>query len=119
MKKVMKWMNNLEHIIWIPPPNKVTGYPELRLPPSLAKRFKMFSAKNPGHMLYAFENGRIIKQSNHDMSHLCHNRICINPKHLVYEPRWVNNARKTCVKEGQCNGHHVEVHNLHFQNCIF
>lgn len=106
-------------IIWIPPPNKKTGYPEILLPRNLAERFNMFSPRNPGHMLFAIKNGQILKKVNHDMSHLCNNKLCVNPEHLVYEPRWVNNARKNCVKEGKCTGHHVEMHNLHFDNCIF
>lgn len=39
------------------------------------------------------------------ISHLCHNKQCVNISHLSMEPQSVNNSRKTCVAEGQCTGH--------------
>ncbi|CAH1797802.1 unnamed protein product, partial [Owenia fusiformis] len=32
-----------------------------------------------------------------DISHLCHNRCCINPDHLTLEPHTINNTRLICV----------------------
>ena len=32
------------HVIWKPPPNATTGYPEIKLPTPLAERFNIFSA---------------------------------------------------------------------------
>ena len=111
-------IDNKGHILWALKPNKTTGYPELKLPSILANRFGIFSAKNPGHMLFIMERNLILNCVNHDMSHLCHNKLCINPQHLNYEPRWVNHARKTCVRNNVCGGHRVEQHDLHFPNCI-
>ena len=39
------------------------------------------------------------------VSHLCHNKLCINVKHLSYESSSVNNARQTCRMNGECTGH--------------
>ena len=40
-----------------------------------------------------------------DVSHLCHNTLCINPEHLVQESHGWNNSRMTCVSVGKCLGH--------------
>lgn len=40
-----------------------------------------------------------------DVSHLCHNNLCINPLHLSYEPHQTNRIRSACVAAGSCNGH--------------
>lgn len=39
------------------------------------------------------------------VSHLCHNKLCVNLDHLSLEPASVNLARRTCVKENKCLGH--------------
>ena len=39
------------------------------------------------------------------ISHLCHNSLCINPKHLSKEPQLINNHRIKCVQQGACDGH--------------
>ena len=41
-----------------------------------------------------------------DVSHLCHNSLCINPKHLSLEPHHINNNRQFCKMKGHCLGHH-------------
>ena len=40
-----------------------------------------------------------------DCSHLCHNTLCVNSKHICLEPRYVNNYRKTCKSSNVCSGH--------------
>ena len=32
-----------------------------------------------------------------DISHLCHNKLCVRGEHLSAEPHAVNNARQKCV----------------------
>ena len=40
-----------------------------------------------------------------EISHLCHNKLCIQPAHLSYEPPLVNKQRTNCKKEERCTGH--------------
>ena len=40
-----------------------------------------------------------------EVSHLCHNSLCVNPVHLSYEPHHVNNNRTLCMHENHCFGH--------------
>lgn len=47
------------------------------------------------------------------VSHLCHNKICCNLKHLSLEPAGINNQRNTCRTDKHCFGHNT------FKNCIF
>ena len=50
---------------------------------------------------------------NHDISHLCHEKLCVNPAHLSHEPRHVNKRRNTCRRQGKpCTGHGT------YKNCI-
>lgn len=41
-----------------------------------------------------------------DVSHLCHQPLCVNPEHLVLEPHRINILRITCQKQGKCTGDH-------------
>ena len=41
------------------------------------------------------------------VSHLCHTPLCINPQHLVLEPRSTNSERQTCNLQGICMGIHA------------
>ena len=49
----------------------------------------------------------------HDISHICHNKMCINLAHLTREPHHINMARKQCCGTGICFGHNEQ------PNCIF
>ena len=40
-----------------------------------------------------------------DISHLCHDRLCVPGEHLSAEPHAVNNARQKCVNRCCCSGH--------------
>lgn len=55
--------------------------------------------------VYFLETGQVLDPKIH-VSHLCHNKLCINLNHLNYEPQGVNNARKVCFNEGVCTGHY-------------
>ena len=49
-----------------------------------------------------------------DVSHLCHNSLCINPLHLSLEPKHVNASRKMCTST-------IPLHCLHhddYSDCI-
>ena len=41
-----------------------------------------------------------------EMSHLCHNTLCVNPEHLVLETKALNCDRKHCKDQGLCTGIH-------------
>lgn len=49
-----------------------------------------------------------ISERGMDVSHLCHNSLCVNPQHLTYEPHQVNRIRSACVRAGQCTGHNQQ-----------
>ena len=55
-----------------------------------------------------------VNYDNFDISHLCHNSLCVEASHLSREPRSVNNHRKTCKEEGRCYGGHGD-----YPACIF
>lgn len=40
-----------------------------------------------------------------DVSHLCHNPLCINIDHLSLEPHYINNNRQCCIRANRCLGH--------------
>ena len=42
---------------------------------------------------------------NMHVSHLCHNKLCVNLQHLSYESDSVNKKREICKHEGECKGH--------------
>ncbi|KAI8517607.1 lens induction in camera-type eye [Branchiostoma belcheri] len=46
------------------------------------------------------------------VSHLCHNKMCVSPAHLSYEPNIVNQQRRNCFAERRCTGHTV------YRDCI-
>lgn len=55
-------------------------------------------------------DGRVVPL---DVSHLCHQRLCMTPEHLVLEPKAVNSERTHCVRQGHCS-HHGE-----HPDCLF
>ena len=40
-----------------------------------------------------------------DVSHICHNSLCVNISHLVLEPHYINCSRKDCIRYGRCENH--------------
>ena len=50
---------------------------------------------------------------NIEISHLCHNHLCLNVHHLNMESRSMNNIRKNCNRFKQCSGHNDN------PDCIF
>lgn len=49
--------------------------------------------------------GNFPTAENNECSHLCHDRGCINPLHLRWEPRMINRNRNHCKTQGFCSGH--------------
>lgn len=48
---------------------------------------------------------RHITEKGIDISHLCHNKRCIQAEHLSIEPHFINNNRQTCKESGKCMSH--------------
>ena len=44
-----------------------------------------------------------------EVSHLCHQTLCVKPDHLVLESKHSNNERKHCLDQGLCTENHKPV----------
>lgn len=62
---------------------------------------------------YMAEYEIIISQNMGDVSHLCHNTLCVNVKHMAVEPHSTNMDRSICKSMNLCRGH------IPFKNCMF
>ena len=52
-------------------------------------------------------------------SHLCHNKACINPDHIIFEEQLVNNQRNSCKNEGRCKIIHLDQNGNRLPDCLF
>jgi len=48
-----------------------------------------------------------------DVSHCCHEGLCVNPDHLSHEHHLINSEREICRRKGQCTLH------TGYKPCIF
>lgn len=82
-----------------------SGYP--------TKKFRLPNYPIPknilvSRLLFSFATGTVLGGQYSEglqMSHLCHNKKCLNLDHLNLEPRGINNLRRSCVWGGACSGH--------------
>ena len=85
------------------------GYPQFRL----SKQFRRFGNKvmNPAAVLFAvIYNTYLPNDKNMGLSHLCHNKRCMDCwRHIVYENKSINNQRNTCKRLGNCCNHPNEI----------
>ena len=58
------------------------------------------------------------REYNNTVSHLCHNKKCVNVKHLMLERQGVNNTRIACNRARHCYGHYLVGYGK-LPNCIF
>ena len=42
-----------------------------------------------------------------EVSHLCHQKLCINTLHMVIETHSINQSRNHCRAQGQCSNDHL------------
>lgn len=58
-------------------------------------------------LMYMLANSNFDLTSQLDVSHLCHNSLCVNEDHLSLEPHTVNNSRRHCLSTvpRTCVGH--------------
>lgn len=76
-------------------------------------RFNGSKQKIPVHRLAYFLNHNCESLPSFlHVSHLCHNKLCIEVSHLSLEPPGINNNRQICKHEGECHGHHG------YQHCL-
>ena len=62
---------------------------------------------------YVLHAGPIDNDVRVHVSHLCHNKACIDHTHLSLEPAATNAQRQLCVDGKHCLGH------VGYSNCIF
>jgi hypothetical protein len=77
------------------------NYPQLRI------TFRGRRMRIRAHRLVYYLRVNFFLDPDLHVSHLCHNRYCININHLNYEGVGMNNERKTCLSERRCMGHRV------------
>ena len=74
--------------------------------------------KTSAHIVAFFlENRTIPEKGVTDISHICHNSLCVNIEHLVKEIHWINIDRNRCKETNYCFGHTKG--EQQFKSCIF
>ena len=56
-------------------------------------------------LAYIVYSGILHLPRGHDVSHLCHNSLCVNFDHLSLEPHNINVGRCRCKRHHLCLGH--------------
>lgn len=84
------------------------GYAVIR--PTFRLKRQIFTVHR---LIYYLENDCHFYNRSYHVSHLCHNKKCINIQHLSLEPGEINVRRNSCRQSKTCCGHDG------FKNCIF
>ncbi len=88
--------------------NSATGCSIVQLKPSKSKGYAQAFVQGTNkkvlvHILsYWFSHGPFDPSDGKDVSHLCHNPLCINPEHLIREDSLTNQRRKGCIRTVTC-----------------
>ena len=94
--------SNGECIFWTSTTSKDKKYGVISYKHPIEKKWKKITV----HRLAFMISHHILNPDPKlDCSHLCHNCLCINPDHLVLEPKHINNNRNTCLSRGVCQKH--------------
>ena len=56
-------------------------------------------------IVYALNFNTSLSNRHFHVSHLCHQKTCLNFAHLSCEPAGINSQRNSCVRENICYGH--------------
>ena len=93
-------------IIWTKKAQK-NGYPQMKLTTKIAAKFGNPDRPfNPASILVSLNTDIILYKNTHTrLSHLCHNKFCVNIHHLVMEPLATNIQRNGCRDNNFCTGH--------------
>ena len=83
------------------------GYPQMKITVPIAYKFGNPNRPfNPACILYSISNNfKLYKQSNIRLSHLCHNKLCLNINYLTMEELSTNIQRNRCYGNRVCSGH--------------
>jgi hypothetical protein len=88
-------------LIW----NKATnssGYPQTKIKDPVTGKSGTMSVHR---FVYGLRSGDKLDKHDHQVSHICHNKLCIRFEHLCYETPSNNIQRKECLKKGACDHH--------------
>ena len=64
-------------------------------------------------IMYFILSGYTIINRNLHVSHVCHNKLCVNFFHLSLESSQINHSRNKCKRNKHCHGHGTYV------DCVF
>lgn len=78
-----------------------TGYGAVKYKCPVTRQWKCTTA----HRLSFMVATKHLDIGDRDVSHLCHNALCIRLDHLSAEPHELNCERIKCVNRGRCQGH--------------
>ena len=83
------------------------GYPQMKTNSKIAAKFGNADRPfNPSSLLYSLTHNFILfKVNNLRMSHICHNKFCVNIDHIIMEPLATNIQRNSCRDNHRCSGH--------------
>jgi hypothetical protein len=93
-----------------------SGYPQMKLGKIFHNRFGG-NPVNPAHIYFCITNNAILNKQGFEISHLCHEKKCINSTHLTYEPQYINAAREICKRDNYCHSHRDQVQV--YVQCLF
>ena len=80
-----------------------SGYPRTTV--SIKHRMKSTSVLVHRLVYFICHPSDVNRAAGLEVSHLCHNKSCVNPDHLLLESRTLNRNRKKCNKWKCCTGH--------------
>jgi hypothetical protein len=78
-----------------------SGYPNMRLtvPGRPSIQYGVHQ------IVFSLNSGMPLNMPNYEVSHLCHQKLCVSFEHLSYEPKFVNVKRNACFTKQECDGH--------------
>ena len=86
--------------IWLGPKTS-SGYGMIRT------HFRGDRIKLVAHrLIFSLHHPNVSMSKNLHVSHICHNKACIEILHLSLETASINNKRQICRNMGECTGHY-------------
>lgn len=92
--------SNGQCVLWPRKPQK-HGYGTVKYKCPMSGQWRCITA----HRLAFMVLNRQMDLRDKDISHLCHNCLCVRNEHLSAEPHEVNNERQKWVNRSTCCGH--------------